>query len=56
MIDVNFCKKRIQEQKEYITKVMAQQQSGEISMDRSLEIIKSATGQLEYFEQKLKNE
>lgn len=45
-----FVEKRIAEQKEYIKKIMTQQQQGKISMDRSLEIIKSATGVLEYFE------
>ena len=48
-----FCKKRIQEQKDYITKVQKQALDKEIDMSRSLEIIRSALSQLEYFTQKL---
>lgn len=49
---LEFIEKRIAEQKEYIEGVMRQQQDGKISMDRSMEVIKSAMGILEYFEKK----
>jgi hypothetical protein len=49
---LEFIEKRIAEQKEYIEKIMTQQQEGNIRMERSLEVIKSATGVLEYFEKK----
>lgn len=53
MITLGFIEKRIAEQKAYIGNIMQQQQDGKISMDRSMEIIKSATGILEYFEKRL---
>lgn len=49
---LEFIEKRIAEQKEYIEKIMTQQQEGNIRMERSLEVIKSATGVLDYFERK----
>lgn len=53
MMTLGFIEKRIAEQKAYIGKIMQQQQDGKISMDRSMEIIKSAMGTLEYFEKRL---
>lgn len=48
-ITLDFCEKRIQEQKDYIENIMQQALDKKISMDRSLEIIKSAEGVGSYF-------
>jgi len=51
-ITLEFAQKRIKEQKEYIEKVIQEQIDGKITMSRSLEILPSALGQLNYFEKK----
>jgi len=51
--EIEFCEKRIQEQLDYIDKINA---SNIIPEQRKIEIVDSATSQLNYFRSKLKAE